>query len=69
MVRHWLREAREEKGMSMEQAANALDMSVPYYYMVETGQRKPRLDLPFAMAISKLFGIPITEIVEREGII
>ena len=64
-----MREAREAKGMSVEQAATALDMSVPYYYMVETGQRKPRLDLPFAMALSKLFGIPIAEIVEMEGIV
>lgn len=69
MVRHWMIEAREAKGMNMEQAATALDMSIPYYYMIETGQRKKKLDLPFAMAVSKVLGVPLTEICDREGII
>ena len=69
MVRHWMVEAREAKGLSCKEAGELLDMSESYYYRIETGMGKKRFDLPFAVALSKVLGVPLTEICDREGII
>lgn len=69
MAREWMTEAREQKGLSCKEAGKLLGMSESYYFRIENGVGKKRFDLPFAVAVSKVLGIPLTEICDREGIV
>ena len=44
-------------------------MSEPYYCMIECGKRMPKFSLPFALAVSKVLGVTMQEIIDREGIV
>lgn len=66
MARQWMIEARHQKGLTARATAELLDMSEPYYCMIECGKRKPRFDLPFALAVSRVLGVPLEVIIEKE---
>lgn len=56
-MRDFMRDARQQRKLTMQQAADQLDVSVGYYSMLEHGQRTPSGHV--AVRISKLFGIPL----------
>ena len=65
-MREWMAEARRKKGLSCKQAAEALGISEPYYSMIESGNRKKKFDLPFALAVCKLLDIPMEVLIQKE---
>lgn len=61
-MRDFMRDARQERKLTMQQAADQLNVSVGYYSMLEHGQRTPSGAV--AIRISKLFGVPLEKFYE-----
>lgn len=66
-MRDWLIKARTDKGLTMRQMGEALDISESYYSLIESGERQKRMDLALVTRLSAVLGIPITEIAKKEG--
>lgn len=45
MVRKWLIDLREKKGMTQEQVADLANIKRPYYTMIESGKRRPSVEV------------------------
>lgn len=61
-MRDFMRDARLERKLTMQQAADRLELSAGYYSMIEHGQRTPSGQV--AVRISKLFDIPLEKFFE-----
>lgn len=66
-LRNWLKQLREERGMTQKQVAEQLNISESYYSYIEAGDRQKMMDISLARKISKIFGISIEQIVENEN--
>ena len=66
MARKWLKELRESKGYTQQRMADMLGMSRQFYYMVENGKRKPKLDIVLAVKIGKALNISLKQIYNNE---
>lgn len=66
-MRNWLKQLREERGMTQKQVAEQLNISESYYSYIEAGDRQKMMDISLARKISKIFGISIEQIVENEN--
>ena len=58
-----LRFCRRQRGLTQEQLAEAMGVSVAAVSKWELGQRTPELERVFRMTL--IFGVPIEEIVQR----
>lgn len=65
-MRVWLKDARENKGMTMKAAADELNISESYYCSIENGTRQKRMDITLASKISVVFGVPLAVVVQNE---
>ena len=65
-MREYLKKLREEKGLTQQETAAKMGMRANYYCMFETGSRQADMNLSIAEKLSKVFGVPITQIVEEE---
>lgn len=59
-----LKELRKSKGISQEQAANALNISVRAYQNYEYGQREPNIEMIFKLA--DFYGVTTDYLLGRE---
>ena len=66
-MRGWLKEARTEKGLSMKQMGEKLDVSESYYSLIESGQRQKTMDITLVSKISSALGVSVAEIVRLES--
>ena len=62
MQREWLKNLRTENGLTVTEAARKLDLSQPYYSLIEAGERQKRLELSLAAKIADLYHITIDKI-------
>lgn len=58
MIRIWLKELRERKGLNQQQLAENVGVSREYITMIESGQRNPSVNL--AKKIADFFNIEWT---------
>lgn len=65
-MREWLREVRTKAGKNQEEVAKELDITASYYSLIEAGKRQNPMDLTLCMKLSKIFSIPILQIVDME---
>lgn len=65
MIRQWLKEMREEKGLTQQEVADKAQMERSYYTMIERGKRKPSVQV--AKSIAKVMGFDWTIFFESEG--
>lgn len=65
-MRLWLREARENAGLTMKQLAEKLLVSESYYCAIENGVRQKNMDISLAQKISKALNIPMKSIIVYE---
>ena len=65
-MRYWLRDVRTKAGKSQEAVAKELDISLAYYSLIEAGKRQNPMDLTLCVKLSKIFSIPIKQIVKFE---
>ena len=66
-MRGWLRAAREEKGMTQLQVAQALGITESYYSFIEKAQRQKKMDITLVWRLSEVFGIPVQQIINYEN--
>ena len=67
-MRVYLKNLRERKNMSMQEAADAIGISRQYYQMIEAGERQKKMDITLVTALSALFGISAEKLIEQETI-
>ena len=65
-MRDWLKDARTKAGKSQDDVAKELDISMSYYSMIETGKRQNPMDITLCVKLSKIFSIPVKQIVKFE---
>ena len=65
-MRDWMKHARRAKRLSGEETAMMLEMSVPYYRLIENNQRMPKMTIEMAKKLSDVFDMPLEEIIEWE---
>ena len=66
-MRDWLKEKRTERGLTMAQMAERLDLTESYYSLVESGKRQQKMDIVLAAKLSTVLAFPIDQIVELES--
>jgi len=66
-MREWLKDVRTKAGKSQDDVAKELDISLSYYNMIEQGKRQNPMDLTLCTKLSKIFSLPILQIVEFEA--
>lgn len=65
-MRKWLRDIREEKGITQEEAADRLGMSTAYYSLIERGERQKMMTIGTLQKIAKVFEWTLSGVVFRE---
>lgn len=65
-MRDWLKEQREKVNKTQEEIAKQLDITTSYYSLIEAGKRQNPMDLTLCTKLSKIFSIPILQIVDME---
>lgn len=66
-MREWMKEKRTEKGLTMRETAEKLDISEAYYSYIESGERQKNMDITLVAKLSVIFSLPIQQIVELEA--
>lgn len=65
-MREYLKQMREEKGMTQEEMAKKIGVTRSYYARIENGTRKRTLDLKTITLISYALEVPMRNLVEKE---
>jgi len=65
-MRDWLKEKRLEKGLTMAQTAEKLEISESYYSYIEAGERQKKMDAFLIGKLSAVLDIPAARIIELE---
>ena len=65
-MRGYLKNMRENKGMTQQDVAGQLGISYQYYSLIENGDRQKNMDITLAAKIAAVFGVEIGEIVRLE---
>lgn len=65
-MRKWLRDARQERGFTMKQMADALHISESYYCSIENGYRQRDMDISLVTKISTTLKLPAKQILKFE---
>ena len=63
-MREWLKEFRENNGLTQLQVAHKSNMSESYYNMIENGERGRNLPADTAKAIASVLGFDWTKFYE-----
>lgn len=61
----WLQELRKEKGLTQADMAVRLGISEGYYSMIESGQRKVRMDVGFVLRVAEVTGTDALALLQR----
>lgn len=66
-MRKWLKEQRVNHSLTQLQVAEKLGITEAYYSYIEKGERQKRMDITLVSKLSKIFSLPIRQIVEWEA--
>lgn len=66
MDRTWLINARRKAGLTGVEVSTRLGISQGYYSLVEHGERKQKMDIPFLLALAQILGMSVEQITEEE---
>lgn len=66
-MRDWLKGKRTERGLTMAQMAERLDLTESYYSLVESGKRQQKMDIVLAAKLSTVLAFPIDQIIRLES--
>ena len=66
ILRAWLKDLRNEKGLTMKEVGAQLGISESYYCAIEAGDRQKKMDVTLAAGIATVFGRPVAEIIALE---
>ena len=66
MERKWLKQRRENAGITLEEMANRLDISALYYQLIEGGYRQKRMVPELASRIALVLDLTVEDIFSAE---
>jgi transcriptional regulator with XRE-family HTH domain len=66
-MRAYLKQLREEKGITQANMAKELDISESYYSLIEKGERKNDMSISLVQKLAKVLEIPVEMILEMES--
>lgn len=66
-MREYLVQLRAEKNMTQNDMAKKLDISEPYYQMIEAGKRQQKMDITLAAKISAVLSVSLDRIESEEA--
>ena len=66
MPREYLKELREQRGMSMMDMADRIGISRQYYQQIEAGKKQKKMDITLVISLSHIFGISPEKIIAQE---
>lgn len=64
--RNYLKALRLERGLTMQEVADAFGISRQYYNFIESGESQKRMDITLCTRISDFFGIPLEDVAAYE---
>lgn len=65
-MREWLRDLRNQKGLTMKNMAEKLGISESYYCAIENGERQRKMDMLLASGLSTILEVPVSRIVQLD---
>lgn len=65
-MREYLKEMRTERGYSMQDIADKLEISRQYYQQIESGERQQNMDITLAVKIAGVMNVPVESIIDEE---
>ena len=65
-MRKWMKEARQNKGLTANQASGQLGISEEYYSQIENGDCQQRFDMTIVQKIADLFEMNVNQIIVAE---
>jgi len=66
-MRKYLKILREKHNLTQQNVADKLNVTRQYYNLIEKGERKQNIDLSLIVELSKIFNVPIDEIIREEN--
>ena len=66
MERKWLKQRRENLGITLEEMANRLDLGTMYYQLIEGGFRQKRMAPELASRIALVLDLAVEDIFAAE---
>lgn len=66
-MRTYLKQLREQAGLTHKQVSEKLEISEPYYQMIEAGKRQKRMDISLAAKLAAIFGVSLDFILAEEN--
>ena len=66
-MRDYLKQLREDRGLSMQDLADKLDISRQYYQMIESGERQKKMDITLVRGIATALHVSLESIIEEEN--
>lgn len=66
-MREYLKKRREEKGYTMQELADKLNISRQYYQMIESGERQRKMDITLIAGISAALDLSAENIISEEN--
>lgn len=66
-MREWLRNRRQELGLTMKDVAKKLDITESYYCTIENGQRQKNMNIVLVSGLSAVLEMPVAEIIRLEA--
>lgn len=66
-MRDYLKQLREDRGLSMQDLADKLDISRQYYQMIESGERQKKMDITLVRGIATALNVSLESIIEEEN--
>ena len=65
-MRKWLKDIRNEKGLSQQNVAEQLGIRQQYYCMIENGERQKDMSVAMAEKLAGVLDVPLTVILDNE---
>lgn len=65
-MREWLKEKRQEQGLTGREMAERLGITEPYYWLIESGQRKQKMDVGLVVELARILHMSIDNIIGYE---
>ena len=66
-MREYLKNARQEKNLSQQDVADALNVTRQNYNQIENGERQKDMNISMAQKLAGVFEVSIDYIFENEG--
>lgn len=66
-MRTWLKDKRQELGLTMKEIGEKLHISESYYCEIENGNRQKKMDIVLVSGLSAILGISVADIIKHEA--